>query len=232
MKLKDLWNYYSEDGIFNFSALPEELAARGSKIEYQPNSIVVSRGDFPENIYFILEGVVAGVREYSNGNTYSYFRLDPSNGSIGLLEVLAKREKYIATIVTVTKVKALRLDSAIVYHEIMENISSLRKCSNMLSDDLYQRSGNDGVMYYLSGLDRVRYFLTNYYASHPEKRNEKGQMFVDAAYQEIANAIGMSIRTVGRNLQKLRDFGEIKSEKKRILIGEKQYEKLINHLYA
>lgn len=232
MKLKDLWSYYSEDGIFNFSALPEELAARGSKIEYQPNSIVVSRGDFPENIYFILEGIVAGVREYSNGNTYSYFRLDPSNGSIGLLEVLAKREKYIATIVTVTKVKALRLDSAIVYHEIMENISFLRKCSNLLSDDLYQRSGNDGVMYYLSGLDRVRYFLTNYYASHPEKKDEKGQMVVDAAYQEIANAIGMSIRTVGRNLQKLRASGEIKSEKKRILIGEKQYEKLINHLYA
>lgn len=232
MKLKELWNYYGEDGVFNFSALPEELAAKGARVEYQPNSIVVSRGEFPGNIYFILEGVVAGVREYSNGNIYSYFRLDQTNGSIGLLEVLAKREKYIATIVTVTRVKALRIDSAIVYHEIMENVSFLRKCSNMLSDDLYQRSGNDGAMYYLSGLDRVRYFLTNYYANCPEKRNEKGQMVVDVEYQEIANAIGMSIRTVGRNLQKLRTFGEIQSEKKKIFLGKEQYEKLLTHLYT
>ena len=193
---------------------------------------MVSKGEFPANIYFILEGNVAGVREYSNGNVYSYFRLDEANGSIGLLEILAKQEKYIATIVTVTEVKALRIDSTVVYRAIMEDIGFLRKCSNMLSDDLYKRSGNDGVFYYLSGIDRVRYFLTNYYNDHPERKNEKGQMIVQAEYQEIANTIGMSIRTVGRNLQKLRETDEIRSERKKIVIGQKQYENLMSHLYA
>lgn len=103
MKLRELWKYYSEDGVFNISALPESLIEKGIKVEYKPNSVMVSRGEFPENIYFILEGSVAGVREYSNGNVYSYFRLDKTNGSIGLLEILAKQEKYIATIVTVKK---------------------------------------------------------------------------------------------------------------------------------
>lgn len=232
MNLKELWKHYSEDGVFNIEALPEELIAKGTRVEYKPNSVMVSKGEFPANIYFILEGNVAGVREYSNGNVYSYFRLDEKNGSIGLLEILAKQEKYIATIVTVTEVKALRIDSAVVYRAIMEDIGFLRKCSNMLSDDLYKRSGNDGVFYYLSGIDRVRYFLTNYYNDHPERKNEKGQMIVQAEYQEIANTIGMSIRTVGRNLQRLRETDEIRSERKKIVIGQKQYENLMSHLYA
>lgn len=232
MNLKELWKHYSEDGVFNIEALPEELIAKGTRVEYKPNSVMVSKGEFPANIYFILEGNVAGVREYSNGNVYSYFRLDETNGSIGLLEILAKQEKYIATIVTVTEVKALRIDSAVVYRAIMEDIGFLRKCSNMLSDDLYKRSGNDGVFYYLSGIDRVRYFLTNYYNDHPERKNEKGQMIVQAEYQEIANTIGMSIRTVGRNLQRLRETDEIRSERKKIVIGQKQYENLMSHLYA
>lgn len=232
MNLKELWKHYSEDGVFNIEALPEELIAKGTRVEYKPNSVMVSKGEFPANVYFILEGNVAGVREYSNGNVYSYFRLDETNGSIGLLEILAKQEKYIATIVTVTEVKALRIDSAVVYRAIMEDIGFLRKCSNMLSDDLYKRSGNDGVFYYLSGIDRVRYFLTNYYNDHPERKNEKGQMIVQAEYQEIANTIGMSIRTVGRNLQRLRETDEIRSERKKIVIGQKQYENLMSHLYA
>lgn len=232
MNLKELWKHYSEDGVFNIEALPEELIAKGTRVEYKPNSVMVSKGEFPANIYFILEGNVAGVREYSNGNVYSYFRLDETNGSIGLLEILAKQEKYIATIVTVTEVKALRIDSAVVYRAIMEDIGFLRKCSNMLSDDLYKRSGNDGVFYYLSGIDRVRYFLTNYYNDHPERKNKKGQMIVQAEYQEIANTIGMSIRTVGRNLQRLRETDEIRSERKKIVIGQKQYENLMSHLYA
>ena len=114
----------------------------------------------------------------------------------------------------------------------MKDIDLLRKCVNLLSHDLYQRSGNDGVLYYLSGIDRIRYYLIGYYESHCNVANEKGQVIVDAEYQEIANGIGMSIRTVGRNLQKLKLSEEIKSYKKKIIIGEKQYKKLIESLYT
>lgn len=232
MRLVDLWKDYDAYGEFNLSSLPEELLRKGVQVEYKPNSILVSRGEFPDSIYLIQEGTVAGIREYANGNTYNYFQLDEKNGSIGLLEVLAKQEKYIATIISVTTVKALKMDATIVYQAIMKDIDLLRKCVNLLSHDLYQRSGNDGVLYYLSGIDRIRYYLIGYYESHRNVANEKGQVIVDAEYQEIANGIGMSIRTVGRNLQKLKLSEEIKSYKKKIVIGEKQYKKLIESLYT
>ena len=45
-------------------------------------------------------------------------------------------------------------------------------------------------------------------------------------YQEIADTIGMSIRTVGRNLKKLKEMREIKILYKKIYITEDQYELL------
>ena len=230
MKLEKLWRKYKSDGDFNLQALPESLVKQGVLVEYEKNSILVSRGERPDYIYFIQEGMVAGIREYANGNTYSYFQLNSTNGSVGLLEILAGKEHYIATLSTITRVKALRINAALVYQTIMEENELLRKCINLLADDLYMRSGNDGIMYYMSGLDRVRFFLLTYYEGH--QKNYEGDVLVEAEYQDIANGIGMSIRTVGRNLQKLKETGELKNIQKKIIMGKQQYEKLQANIYS
>lgn len=230
MKLEKLWGKYKSDGDFNLQALPESLVKQGVLVEYEKNSILVSRGERPDYIYFIQEGMVAGIREYANGSTYSYFQLNSTNGSVGLLEILAGKEHYIATLSTITRVKALRIDAALVYQTIMEENELLRKCINLLADDLYKRSGNDGIMYYMSGLDRVRFFLLTYYEGH--QKSAKGEVLVEAEYQDIANGIGMSIRTVGRNLQKLKETGELKKIQKKIIMGKQQYEKLQANIYS
>lgn len=230
MKLEKLWRKYKSDGDFNLQALPESLVKQGVLVEYEKNSILVSRGERPDYIYFIQEGMVAGIREYANGNTYSYFQLNSTNGSVGLMEILAGKEHYIATLSTITRVKALRINAALVYQTIMEENELLRKCINLLADDLYMRSGNDGIMYYMSGLDRVRFFLLTYYEGH--QKNSEGDVLVEAEYQDIANGIGMSIRTVGRNLQKLKETGELKNIQKKIIMGKQQYEKLQANIYS
>ena len=121
---------------------------------------------FPQEVFFILEGTAAGIREYADGNEYSYFQLDKSNGSIGLLELFARKDRYVATIVSLTKMKLMKINSEVVYGAIMEDVSLLRRCTVLLADDLYQRSGNDGILYYFQGIDRVRYYLTSYYEEH------------------------------------------------------------------
>lgn len=230
MELRESWNRYKEETVFNYSVLPEYLKARGEHLEVPPKNLIVSGGEFPRYIYFILEGVVAGIREYSDGNEYSYFQLDKNNGSIGLLEIFARKSSYIATIVSVTKVELVRMEAAEIYDEVMKNAQLMRRCISLLADDLYKRSGNDGILYYFQGIDRVRYFLTNYYEVH---RNEKqsGKVIVFAEYQEIANNIGVSVRTVGRNIQKLKENQEIGSFRKKITLTEKQYRELLKKLY-
>lgn len=57
-------------------------------------------------------------------------------------------------------------------------------------------------------------------------------MCVEVQYQEMASYTGISVRTVGRSLQKLRESGEIISDRKKIYIGQEQYHKLMDALWS
>ena len=121
--------------------------------------MIVSRGEFPHWIYFILEGTVTGIREYADGNEYSYFQLDKQNGSIGLLEILARKDRYIATIVSTTKVKLLRIEAEVIYEAIMEDKSLLRRSMSLLAEDLYQRQQERENILYQEQTGRLLYVV-------------------------------------------------------------------------
>ena len=48
------------------------------------------------------------------------------------------------------------------------------------------------------------------------------QILVEPDYQTIASNIGVSVRTVVRSIQKLKELGEITSVRKKIYISERQ----------
>lgn len=232
MELLDAWNYYKDETVFNYSVLPDEIKNKGETFIFEPKQQIITGGDFPRYIYFILSGTAAGIREYVDGNEYRYFQLDATNGCIGLLELLARKDQYIATIISLTSVTVVRMDSAIVYAAILSEISLLRRCTSLLAQDLYQRSGNDGLFYYFQGIDRVRFYLVTYYEEHRTEQQTSDKVFVEVQYQDIAKRIGVSVRTVGRNLQKLKENKEITSWKKKIFISKKQYRMMMDHIYA
>ncbi|MFP3155493.1 Crp/Fnr family transcriptional regulator [Lachnospiraceae bacterium ZAX-1] len=217
--LNELWEKYKESEV-NLSVFPEEIRKQGKVIQYSKRETIVSRGDFPKYLYFIKSGKTVGSREYADGNAYHYFQLDQSNGNIGLLEILSQKDAYIATIMSVTEVEVLRIASDIIYAYIMESPKMLRRCITFVSNDLYMSSGKDGILYYLDGINRLRYYLIQYYEKHKEG---KEKVVVMEEYQDIARQIGTSIRTVGRGIKKLKDNKEIVSvNKKCILTDEKQ----------
>lgn len=228
MDLRKSWKTYEEESIVNYSILPDQLIRQGREIIFPAQSTLVLRGEFPRYIYFIKEGSVLGQRINRDGNEYNYFRLDESNGNVGLLEIFARKEEYVATIVCLTEVKTLRIDSALFYGYVMNDVSLLRRCLSLVAEDLYHRSGNDGIFYYMEGIDRVRAYLMNYY--NDKTKHGKDVIEVDAEYHDIAEAVGLSIRTVGRSLKRLRESNEISSFKKRMSISRAQYELIVEKL--
>lgn len=226
--LDQLWKKYphAEMDMFVF---PEEILSQGKRITYKSREIIVSRGDYPQYLYFIISGVTIGSREYEDGNAYDYFQLDTKNGSIGLLEILAQKSQYIATVMSISEVEILRIDSAIIYTYIMENPEMLRRCVTHVSRDLYAASGNNGILYYLNGVNRLRYYLVSYYDSH---KSSGKKVIVQEGYQDIARQIGSSIRTVGRGIHTLKENQEIISINKKIVLTEKEREILSNNLWS
>ncbi len=229
MKLEMMWKKYLDREVRMLQDLPEEVRRKGKNVVFEPSEIIVSRGEFPRYIYFIEEGKATGLREYIDGSSYNYFLLDQSNGAVGLLEVLSGQNQSIATVCAVGKVKAVKIESAIVYEAIMQDIELIRKCTVLLANDLYKRSGNDGLLYYVSGIDRVRMFFVSFYQENVSRGHDK-TVTVNVEYKDIASRIGMSERTVGRNIRKLKETGEILSVKKKIILGENEYRKLVDNI--
>lgn len=219
MLLQELWEEYSPYNQINLSIMPEEIKAQGVRLTYQPHSVIINRGEFPQYIYFIESGTVLGTRDYVDGNTYHYFYITSEAGCVGLLEVLAQRPHTIATVIAGTEVTALRISSSIIYQYLMTHMDALYRCCYVVSNDLYLRSGNDGILYYQRGIDRVRYYLVQFYALNTF---EDENLMILPDYQTIASNIGVSVRTVVRSIQKLKENGEITSVKKKISISKKQ----------
>lgn len=223
MNLRELWKKYDSYDQFNISVLPEEIRAQGVRLFYPTGSVIISLGDSPDYVYFIESGVAIGTRDYNDGNNYFYFRITNENGSVGLLEVLARKERCVATVVAETEVSALRISSAVIYEYLMKHIDMLYRCTYIVANDLYQRSANDGILYYQKGIDRVRYYLVQHYALHAES----GQcLVVQTDYQTIASNIGVSVRTVVRSVGRLKELSEISVSKKKITISQEQHEKM------
>lgn len=220
MRLEHVWEKYADEIEFNYSIISEFIGDHGSKLVYEPDSTIISRGDFPQYVYFLIDGVAIGLRDYEDGRDYSYFQVDKTNGNIGLLEVLSRKHKYIATITSLTKVTLIRIDSATVYELIMSNTSLLRRCSVLLAEDLYNRSGNDGIFYHFKGIDRVRYYLVRYYEMNIRPTET---IQIHESYNDIANQIGVSTRTVGRSIKQLKLLKEISSPNRTLTMSREQY---------
>lgn len=229
MNLKNEWEKYENEVTFNLSVLPKEIINIGKWITYPPKSFIVSRGEFPEYLYFIKSGTALGSKNYMDGNEYNYFQIDKNNGNVGLLEMFARKDAYVATIISATEVVALRIESAIIYDYIMNNSEMLHRCVTLVAEDLYKRSGNDGIFYYLDGLNRLRHYLVNYYDAHKEEGN---RIIVNAEYEDIAKNIGVSIRTVGRSIHRLKELEEIISRNKKIIITEEKHQLLMTKLWS
>ncbi|MCB5954577.1 Crp/Fnr family transcriptional regulator [Enterococcus sp. CWB-B31] len=226
--LREKWQHYNQKSTINFSSIENKGVEQYPVICFEPKETIIMRGDFPEYVYFILSGIVVGARNYEDGNEYDYFQLEKSNGSVGLLEILAQKEETIATITCLTKVEAVRVPSSVVYEWVMEDIELLQLSAGLLAKDLYDRSGNDGLLYRFEGVNRLRYFLVSYYE---EKRNSEVKLVeVQETREKIGNKLGMSVRTVGRSLRNLRENHEIISEQRKIYIGVEEYHRLKEQL--
>lgn len=141
MNLRDSWGKYKAVEDFNYSDIEEYIRDIRQTRLFNSGKAIVEKSDFPSYIYFIIEGITIGQRRYKDDNEFSYFQVDKKSDNIGLLEVLSKKEQYVATITCLTDVTVVKLESTVIYELIMNNLNLLRKCSFLLAKDLRNRSG-------------------------------------------------------------------------------------------
>lgn len=221
MELKQMWQKFEQAEKLNYKVIEPYLSKKGLTRRYSPGDQIISRGEFPQYIYFIIDGTAVGQRLYENGNEYHYFQVDYRNGNLGLLEILSKKENYVATVTCLTEAEVIQVRSTEVYEIIMSHLELLQKCTFLLADDLYQSSEKEGQQYY-SGIDRLRLFLLDYFVKNEKDR----KVLVEMSYEEISSRIGVSARTVGRSIKKMKELDEVCVYGKKVMINERQSRKM------
>ncbi|MDO4567083.1 MAG: Crp/Fnr family transcriptional regulator [Oscillospiraceae bacterium] len=222
-ELLSLWKKHAIDerrGVIEL--LPEALLAQASEIVFGEGAEIVSAGAFPEYIYFVLSGTVEGVKYFENGERYQFFSLDTRNGGIGLMELFARQSAFVASVVATSEVRALALPSAVYYEYALKSPELLKLNLYYVARDLYKSSARDGMLFFKDGMERVKYFLADYYSSAGGKK----ELAVEADYEKIAVTLGLSVRTVGRSIRRLREEGLVGKRGRRLTISAEQYKKL------
>lgn len=223
MKIESVWRQFDISYGNALDLLPQSLATCCTRREYIPDEIIVSEGDSLEYVYFIESGIVDGMKRFESGKDYQYFKLDRSNGAIGLLELFSRKSEIIATILAKTNVSILRLPADELYAFAMNDLPLLRKISYHIANDLYVDSSLNGKLFYLDGLERVCFYLTDYFQ---KTIGSQSFVIVRQNYQTIANHIGVSQRTVVRAIRDLREQELCTMAGKHIRISQKQFERI------
>jgi len=222
-KIESVWKQFDISYGNALDLLPPSLASCCTRKNYAPEEVIVSEGDSLEYVYFIESGIVDGMKRFESGKDYQYFKLDRSNGAIGLLELFSRKSEIIATILAKTNVSILRIPADELYTFAMNDLPLLRKISYHIANDLYVDSGLNGKLFYLSGFERVCFYLTDYF-----QKNAGAQSFVTVgqSYQAIANHIGVSQRTVVRAIRDLREQGLCSMSGKHIRVSREQFKQI------
>ncbi len=198
-------------------------------ISYPVHSMLIEKGESSEDVYIILDGFCDVLREMSNGSMMVTDKLTVGD-VIGLREVLFPPMRRVASVRAHTKVKALKLTKNEFYffhskyssfslyilkrmHSRLHNALSLSLNSTIDTSDA-------NIRYYLCS--RYRFFSNSYPPGYTH------YIKIDIPRQEMADFLGLEVRTLNQYLKKYKDKNKISIIKGKIHIDENQYESLVD----
>lgn len=200
--------------------LPDDLLQCATVVEYPANTTLFHKFDPMDHIFILIHGEVQVVREYSNGNYYSFAKLERFD-FLGDLAILSGHMVSAVTSITISNTKLVCIPTSDFLKAIEKDITLLMLCVRNLAGKMFQTSINSGRYIYINGLDKLKRYLVAYYERYSTTKNVA--MKIDKTYQQMATEIGISVKTVSRSIRTLKENGLISIRKGKIVLSSEQY---------
>lgn len=180
-------------------------------------------------VYILLKGEVKVINEFDNGTTYTIASMVPIN-FIGELEALSSQPVYAVTVQTVTDCVTLRIPIQDFIKWLECDAVMLMMIAKVLAKKMYPTSYENGSLINRSSLSKLQSYLAEYYQKNAVHRDQP--LPVKKNRQFIADEIGISIKSVNRSLEKMKEQGLVSIEKGKIHISKEQYLEIISVISA
>ncbi len=209
--------------------MPEELRHRYTIRVYPPGTIVHQK-DFSLNYFGIIaKGEHRVINEFQNGNIYMIEKNEPVD-FVGEVTILAGMEKTSVTIETLTEMTVIYFSRMDFEQWIEKDIHFLRLVAQKVAFKLYRSSYNRGArLFYPPHFILLDYILKAAAAMDIDKRKI---IIVRKTRQQLYEECGITVKTLNRTINKLKDDGVISLTKGKITMNLEQYhhgQKIIHH---
>lgn len=210
-----------------FIKMPNKIKEHCVMQNYSAKTVLLKKDAKPKYIYIISCGTLRIFNEFENGRILQTANIKDMD-FVGLIEILAAKDKIAATVETVTDCTALRIpkDDFLKWIENDSNLAVM--LAKKIANDFYNISYSNGRLLLNSSMYTLVSFIIEYVKNDIANDNTA---FVNKKRQQIADELGISLRTVHRNVKKLKELGIITISTGKIYVNNKQYKMLLNKLH-
>lgn len=197
--------------------IPEELDGQFNLRSFGPHTIIHQKDWQLERIGILLEGTFRVVNELENGNVFMIEMNDPIS-FIGEVTLLAGSSTTSVTIETVTDCRIAFLPVPTFDAWLRQDIQLLRKVSEHVAFKLYRSSYSREERQFYS----AKYVLLKYITQQAAHSEGKPLLIIPKTRQQISEEVGMTVKTVNRNVSKFCEDGIIGTHRGKIALTPAQ----------
>lgn len=208
------------------SGAPETIKNQCTVEKFSAESII-QRKDYGITSFFIIcQGEVRVVNEFECGNLY-VIEENKAIDFIGDVAALAGLKKASATTQAITDCLTIKLPLSSFYEWIKVDNSFLLMVSQRVATKLYNSSYTKGMELYYPATHLILNLIITYINTMKNPKRNKSSIYVKLTRQQIAETLGVTVRTVNRAIKRLKDDNLIFTSRGQIQINNNQYRQLI-----
>ena len=202
-----------------FRNCTEEVKYYMSLVEVDADQTFIKAGEECTYIYIILSGKVTGVEWPMNEKSYFFKDFGPGD-FFGEIECFAGMTNYRISILSSTRCRLLAIPS-VYYMEWMHiDVDALYMRTQENMKRLVSQTAEARKYLFMDGKDRLMVHLIRKYE---QKQPLPDTLELNQTRARISEEVGISMKTLNRNIKKLEDMKLIRLNKGKIVITKEQY---------
>ena len=209
-----------------FQNCTEEVKYYMRVIEVAENETLIKAGERCSNIYIIITAKVTGNERPMNERPY-YFKDYGPGDFFGEIEFFADLTNYRIGVITATKCRVLVIPVAPYMDWLCSDVDALYLRTKENMSRLISQTADARKYLFIEGRERLMMHLIRKYE---QKQPVKKVLELRESRDQLSEEIGFSVKTLNRNIKKLKEMNLINIQKGKILITEEGYQEIKRHI--